>query len=302
MTLPSVTSAVSPTAQARRRVQQVGLAWLVMAAWPWIAGNDYILSLGVLFFINLLLIAGLNLVMGYGGQISLCQAGWFGLGAYTSGVLAVKWGLMPWVGLVAAPISAALAALVIGLPALRLRGNYLAMATLGFNAILSVLFVELVSVTGGPNGLAGIPPIVLAGYTLDTPGRFFWLAWLVGGVAMVLLASLLASRAGRALRAVAGSEVAASSMGGRSAAHQAGGVRAVGGVRRCGRRAVRPTSTSTHHLTPSASLIRSCSSSWWRWAAGGATSARCSALRSSPPFPNCCATSRMPNCWLSASG
>ena len=203
----------SPAAQSRQRIRHVGLIWLLFAAWPFIAGNDYVLSLGIFFFINLLLIGGLNLVMGYGGQISLCQAGFFGLGAYVSGALAVKYGVAPLLGVLAALVGTALAAFVIGLPALRLRGNYLAMATLGFNAILSVLFNELVPLTGGPNGLAGIPPIGVAGIALDTAGRFFWLAWLAGGVLMVLLALLLASRAGRALRAVSGSEVAAASMG-----------------------------------------------------------------------------------------
>jgi branched-chain amino acid transport system permease protein len=203
----------SPAAQSRQRIRHVGLVWLLFAAWPFIAGNDYVLSLGIFFFINLLLIGGLNLAMGYGGQISLCQAGFFGLGAYVSGALALKYGVAPLLGVLAALAGTALAAFVIGLPALRLRGNYLAMATLGFNAILSVLFNELVPLTGGPNGLAGIPPIGVAGIALDTAGRFFWLAWLAGGVLMVLLALLLASRAGRALRAVSGSEVAAASMG-----------------------------------------------------------------------------------------
>lgn len=117
------------------------------------------------------------------------------------------------VGMVAAMLGAAVSAFVIGLPALRLRGHYLSMATLGFNAILSVLFNELVSITGGPNGLSGIPPASLFGLQLDTPARFFWLAWGAGLVMMLLIASLLASRAGRALRAVAGSEIAADSMG-----------------------------------------------------------------------------------------
>ena len=210
---PPASSAASPAAEARRRLRTVALVWAVLAAWPFVAGNDYVTSLGVYFFINLLLIGGLNLVMGYGGQISLCQAGFFGLGAYVSGALALKAGLPPWLGVVAAPVGTALAALVIGLPALRLRGHYLAMATLGFNAILSVLFVELVSITGGPNGLAGIPPLAVGSVSLDGAKRFFWLAWLAGAVLMVLVAFLLASRAGRALRAVADSEVAAAAMG-----------------------------------------------------------------------------------------
>jgi len=197
----------------RRRMRDAVLVWLLFAGWPLLAGNNYVLSLGVFFFINMLLIGGLNVVMGYGGQISLCQAGFFGLGAYISGVLSLRYGVPPILGLILALLGSTVAALLIGLPALRLRGHYLAMATLGFNAILSVLFVELVPLTGGPNGLAGIPPFTLLGLTFDTPARFFWLAWAAGLILMLLVASLLASRAGRALRAVSGSEVAADSMG-----------------------------------------------------------------------------------------
>lgn len=205
--------ASSPLRERSLRIRHVAVVWILFAAWPLVAGNDYVLSLGIFFFINLLLLGGLNLVMGYGGQISLCQAGFFGLGAYLSGVLSVRWGVPPAIGALAAMAGAALSAFVIGLPALRLRGHYLSMATLGFNAILSVLFNELVTVTGGPNGLSGVPPIALFGFAFDTPARFFWLAWLGGLGVMLLVASLLASRAGRALRAVSGSEVAADSMG-----------------------------------------------------------------------------------------
>lgn len=208
-----VASVSSPLQQRQQRAKLLLVVWAVFAAWPFVVANDYVLSLGIFFFINLLLLGGLNVAMGYAGQISLCQAGFFGLGAYVSGVLATRWGVPPMLGMVAAMLGAALSAFVIGLPALRLRGHYLSMATLGFNAILSVLFTELVSLTGGPNGLSGIPPVSLFGLELDTPERFFWLAWGSGLVMMLLIASLLASRPGRALRAVAGSEIAADSMG-----------------------------------------------------------------------------------------
>ena len=209
----SIASAFSPSALSQGRLKRVALLWAVFLAWPHLSSNDYVLSLGVYFFINLLLIGGLNWVMGFGGQISLCQAGFFGLGAYTTGVMTVKFGLPAPVGMASALAFSVLSAAAIGLPALRLKGNYLAMATLGFNAILSVLFNELVSLTGGPNGLAGIPPISLGGYSLDTPSKFFYLAWAAGALCMVLLAWMLSSRAGRALRAVCASEIAASSMG-----------------------------------------------------------------------------------------
>ena len=195
-----------------QRLRLVGL-WLVMLAWPLIAPNDYVLSLGVLFFINLLLVASLNLVLGYTGQISMCHGALFGLGAYISGVLSVRYDLTPLLGMLAAVAGSALVAMLIALPTLRLRGHYLAMGTLGFNAILSVLFVEMVPLTGGPNGLAGIAPVRILGHELDTPAAFFPLAWLCGFIAMWLILNLVASRHGRALRVVAGSEIAAGALG-----------------------------------------------------------------------------------------
>jgi len=197
-------------ATERRRMLWV---WLVLAAWPFVAPNDYVLSLGVLFFVNLILVASLNLVLGYAGQISMCHGALYGLGAYVSGVLSVKWGVTPALGAVAAVVATAAAATLIALPTLRLRGHYLAMGTLGFNAILSVLFVELVPLTGGPNGLSGIAPVRLFGFELDTPGRYYPLAWTAGFVVMFLILNLVSSRTGRALNAVAGSEIAAGALG-----------------------------------------------------------------------------------------
>ncbi|RBL86433.1 branched-chain amino acid ABC transporter permease [Streptomyces cavourensis] len=191
----------------------LGLTWLALAAWPWLAPNDYLVSLGSSFFINLLLVLSLNLLVGYAGQISLAHAGFFGLGAYASGILATQLGWSPWAGLLAAPLLCAAVAGVVGVPTLRLRGHYLAMATLGLNAILSVLFVGLVGLTGGPNGLIGVPSFALGALDLGAPGTFFFLAWTVAGLAMLGLRNLAQARAGRGLRALAASDIAAACMG-----------------------------------------------------------------------------------------
>lgn len=187
--------------------------WLLMLAWPFVAPNDYILSLGVVFLINLILVASLNLAMGYAGLISLCHGAFFGLGAYISGVLSAKYGVSPWFGIFAGTLGTAAAAFVIAIPTLRLRGHYLAMGTLGFNAIIGVLFVELVPLTGGPNGLIGIEPFGISGFWLDTPGRFFFLSWAIGFVVMFFVLNLVSGPIGRNLRAVAGSEAVADTLG-----------------------------------------------------------------------------------------
>ena len=189
------------------------LIWLALLAVPFVASNAYVVSLANMALINLILIASLNLLMGFGGQISLGHAGFFGLGAYASGILNVKLGLSAWLGLPTAALIAALAALVIGLPALRLRGHYLSMATLGWNAILVVLFNQLVDLTGGPNGLLGVQSFSVAGIRLDTEFRAFPLVWLTSLLVMLAILNLLGSRLGRALRAVATNELGADAIG-----------------------------------------------------------------------------------------
>ncbi|MGA7809709.1 branched-chain amino acid ABC transporter permease [Bradyrhizobium sp.] len=189
------------------------LVWLVLLIVPFVAPNAYLVSLANMMLINIILIASLNLLVGYGGQISLGHAGFYGLGAYVSGVLNVKFGLNAWAGLPAAAFLTGLAALVIGIPALRLRGLYLSMATLGWNAILVVMFNRLIDVTGGPNGLLGVKPFALGALKLDTDARQFPLLWLVSFVVMLAILNLLSSRIGRALRAVATNELGADAVG-----------------------------------------------------------------------------------------
>jgi branched-chain amino acid transport system permease protein len=197
----------------RRTYLTFALLWPALLVLPFVAPNNYFVSLGVLYLINVILIASLNLVMGYAGQISLSHGAFYGLGAYASGVLGAKYGVSPWLGLLAAMSLSAAAALLIGLPSLRLRGHYLAMATLGFNAIVSVLFVELYWLTGGPNGLSGVPPVSLFGWRINTDRSFYYLTWFAAGLVMLLILNLIDSRVGRALRALSTSELAASCMG-----------------------------------------------------------------------------------------
>lgn len=188
-------------------------SWLLALALPLVVPNEFVLGICIAYFINLILVSSLNLIMGYCGQISMCHAGFYGLGAYVSGVMSARYGTPPVLGLLAAAGLTSCAALLIGLPALRLKGHYLAMATLGSNAVLSVLFVELVDITGGPNGLVGVGPFEIAGYVFDSNTKFYYLAATVGLLVMVALLNLVRSRSGRAMASLAGSEVGAASLG-----------------------------------------------------------------------------------------
>ena len=213
MTDAAIGAPTVTTQEGAHTRRMLAILWAILLIFPLIAPNNYIINLAVFFFINLILIASLNLVIGYCGQISLCHGAFFGLGAYASGVLAAKFDVSPWLGAVVAMGMTGFSALLIGLPALRLRGHYLAMATLGFNAIMTVLFNEMISLTGGPNGLTGVPPFSLFGVDIVTDTTFFYFAWVVTGVLMLLIYNLIDSRFGRGMRTLATSEIAASSLG-----------------------------------------------------------------------------------------
>ncbi|MFI5355260.1 MAG: branched-chain amino acid ABC transporter permease, partial [Desulfobaccales bacterium] len=163
--------------------------------------NEYYFTLLNFIGIHTLLVVGLNLLLGYAGQISLGHAAFFGLGAYTSGILTATYGVNPWLALLAGLVVSGGAAFLIGIPALKLRGYYLAMATLGFGIIVYIVLNEAQPLTGGPSGLSGIPSLSLAGFPLNTARRLYLLVWFTVGVILALSANLVNSRAGRAQRA-----------------------------------------------------------------------------------------------------
>ena len=175
--------------------------------------DDYYYTLLNFIGIYTLLVVGLNLLLGYAGQISLGHAAFFGLGAYTSGILTATYGVNPWLALVAGLVVSGTAAYLIGLPALKLKGYYLAMATLGFGIIIYIFLNEAQGLTGGPSGLHGIPSLALGGFALDTPRRLYLLIWIMLGVVLALSANLMNSRTGRAIRALHDSEAGAESLG-----------------------------------------------------------------------------------------
>jgi branched-chain amino acid transport system permease protein len=193
------------------------LPYILFALLVGVAGvlvtNTYHFQVLIFIGINTLLALGLNLLMGYAGQISLGHAAFYGLGAYTSGVLTAHWQVSPWLALPAALLLAAAVAWVVGLPTLRLSGYYLGMGTLGFGMIVFIVFREWASLTGGASGLVGIPPLTLGPLPLYEPQAYFFLVWSIVLAAMVLSRRLIDSRVGRALRAIHDSENAARAVG-----------------------------------------------------------------------------------------
>lgn len=189
-----------------------GLFFLLMAV-PLILPNNYYLTVLILCCLHAMNAVGLCLLVGHAGQISLGHAGFHGLGAYASAYLSTTVGLsVGWSMLAAVGLTAVVSALV-GLPSLKLKGHYLAMATLGFGIILSILFTETVDITGGPAGFVGIPRLSLFGWELTRDIAVYRFVVVMLCVMVWLSFNLIHSRLGRALRALHTSEKAAQAMG-----------------------------------------------------------------------------------------
>jgi branched-chain amino acid transport system permease protein len=169
------------------------------------------LSLYVLLTLAATVTVGVSLLMGHAGQVSLGHGAFYACGAYAAGILATH-GTPTWLGLLLAPFAAAAVAAFVGIPLLLLRGHHLAFATLALHLIALSMISEL-SITGGDVGLQGIPRLSLAGSTLTSVRSYAYLGCAVLLLVVVISRNILASRPGRALRALASSEVAAASSG-----------------------------------------------------------------------------------------
>jgi branched-chain amino acid transport system permease protein len=197
------------------RRDYIGLAVLALgvALTPLAVTNPYYLGILVFTALNCLTCVGLSLLMGYAGQISMGHAAFVGIGAYTTAILTLRLGWSPWAGMAAGALLSGLVALAVGVPSLRLRGHYLAMATLGFGSIVHIVTVAAIGLTGGPGGLMGIPPLAIGGWGISDDLRFFYFSWGVVILGLFFAVNLIHSRTGRGLRAIHGSEDAAAAAG-----------------------------------------------------------------------------------------
>lgn len=186
-----------------------------------------ILTLDMMIRIGIftIILVGLNLLMGYAGQISLGQAAFYGIGAYISAILTtisfrqnILGGISetwwwPWFAIVFAMLLTGAFAYLIGGPILRLRGNYLAMATLGMGIVLYILFREGGDFTGGNDGIGSIPRLAIGDLNIWPMERYYFLVWVLAIAVICLALNIVNSRIGRALRAIHSSEIAANTMG-----------------------------------------------------------------------------------------
>jgi branched-chain amino acid transport system permease protein len=188
------------------------VALVTIAGLPAFVGTGVLGSLciaGILF----IAVMGLDVLMGFAGQISLGHAAFVAIGGYVAAISSVRFHAPPLAGLALGLIASLLCAAVLSLITVRLRGIYMALATLAFGLLVDSLTVGLGDVTGGPSGLTNIPHFSLGAYTFADPRANYYLIWGVVIVVFAGLANLLRSDFGRALRAIRTDQTAALALG-----------------------------------------------------------------------------------------
>ncbi|MBL0085804.1 MAG: branched-chain amino acid ABC transporter permease [Ideonella sp.] len=194
------------------RTQRIwlGLAALALCAFP-LAANEYWLYLACLIAINVASACGLNILTGYTGLVSLGQAAFMGLGAYTVAVMETRLGTPFALNLLAAGLVAMLGGVVVGIPSLRVKGLYLAISTIAASVLAHFLFANL-KLTGGTAGLS-LPPARFFGLSLDTSFRLYWLIVPLAVLMLLGAANLFRTRIGRAFIAIRDRDISAEVLG-----------------------------------------------------------------------------------------
>jgi branched-chain amino acid transport system permease protein len=180
---------------------------LAALALPLVVTLPYFLHLIILALIWVVLSQGQNLIQGFTGYVSIAQAGFMGIGAYSSTLLSVKLGWPVWATMAAAPVLTAAFAVVAGYPSLRVKGHYFAIVTLAYNMVIFIVLTTWVSLTGGEAGISNVPrptDIVVGGFAWKFGERigYYYLVLAAAAAATALCALILHSRVGRVLVAI----------------------------------------------------------------------------------------------------
>ena len=190
---------------------RLALFALAVVVFPFVASN-YWLNLGNQIAIATVGALGLNILVGYTGQISMGQGAFMAVGAYSAGIFTARLGIPFWGSIVLASFLTALVGLVFGLPSLRLKGLYLAIATLAAQQIVEWVVTHWTGLTGGTEALV-VPAPTLFGERVNTDFRFYWIAVLAASATALFVANLFRTRVGRAFVAIRDQDVAASALG-----------------------------------------------------------------------------------------
>ncbi len=191
----------------------VGAGVLFLLIWPWVV-SEYWLQVTIISGIFIILAVSLNLIQGFAGQLSIAHAAFYGIGAYTSALLALRLGLSFWVTLPLAVLFTGFLGFLIGIPSLTLRGHYLAIVTLGFGEIVYQVLERWESVTRGVMALTDIPrPTPIFGIRFEGKVPYYYLLLILVALVVFLVHRIVNSRVGRALKSIREDEVSAQALG-----------------------------------------------------------------------------------------
>lgn len=197
---------------ARNRLAPVLTMAVVVAVAPLLFPSTYYYRVAALVYVFAFAAIGLNLLMGFAGQVSLGHAGFMGVGAYSVAIGPTHVGLPSWLSLFVGAALSACVAFLVGRPILRLRGHYLAVATLGFGLLLAIVFNNEAAWTGGPDGMS-VSRLVLFNWAVRGSQTWYWVSGASLLVGAAFACNLIDSPAGRAMRAIHDSEMAARTLG-----------------------------------------------------------------------------------------
>jgi len=200
-----------------RILRSLGLVFLAIVIIGLLIAPKFLGSYGVYLLsfwaVTTIAVQGLNLTMGYAGKISLAQAAFMGIGAYTSTLLIQSLGINYWVGLVVATVVCTLIGALIGFPALRVQGHYLAFVTLGFGELVILVLRNEDWLTGGPIGILDIARPTIFGFSLFEPVRFYYFCMVMLALVSLAMWYMIRSPWGRAFKALRDNPYRAESLG-----------------------------------------------------------------------------------------
>lgn len=195
------------------RWKAIGFLFALVVLIPFLISSQYIFTILILIGIYNIITIGLSLLIGYAGQISLGHAAFFAMGAYISGVFTVHFDFSPWLAMLIGMITTFILSYLIALPVMKLKGSFLALATMAINIIVYILLLGMNQYTGGAAGLGGIPGLSLFGISLSNQVIFYYFVWFVVICVIIFSTNIVQSHIGRLLRSIHDSEIATKTLG-----------------------------------------------------------------------------------------
>ena len=189
------------------------LGGILLLAMPAILNTPYLLRIGIMIGIYIVLASSLNLIIGFTGMFSLAHGAFYGLGAYCSALLAIKFGWSFWITMPLAGLFAAMWGTFVGLATLRLRETFLVFGTMAFGEIVRIVIMNWYSLTRGPMGIPGVPMPKIFGMPFSNYNYYYYLILVIAVLTVILIRRLYNSRIGRAFIAIREDETGAASMG-----------------------------------------------------------------------------------------